>query len=503
MIYNRWTVLLALILLVAAGAARGQAQAPPEVPPPEGPPAAEGQSVPEDPPGVDLATLYDRGGLTADDAAARALERAPSVARARAAAMIAQAAADRAFVGVLPRLELSARYTRLSDVRNPNLAGDFDREFIDAAVADVDDSSARLLFRGIFAGLDSFEFPVILNQYGLRATVSYPVSDLFFTILPAYRATSAIADAQRLQVEAERQTVELQAREAFYSYARARGALLVAEATVVQIESQRRNVQALVEAGVAAPVDLMRMNAQLAAARVGVERARAGVVIAAQALRTLMDVEGDDPLIPIGEDLQQPPPPLEERQDVFMARAREQRAEVRALRLLATGREGLVTAARGERYPRLGLQANYDYANPNNRIIPQQQEWRGTWDVNVILSWSPSDFLTGNASVSRAEAELQQVRADLAALDDMLELEVTQSYSNYEAARAALEAAQVGIEAAEETYRVRLEQMRAGTAVTADLIDAETELTRARLDLLDALIGAQIAQARLVRAVGD
>ena len=427
---------------------------------------------------------------------------APSLDSSRAAVRAAAAGADRAWLGVLPRLELSARYTRLSDVENPSLGGDFDRSALDPVIAGVDDPEARALFEGLFESFGSFDFPVILDQYSLRASLTYPVSDVFLTILPAYRASSSFADAQRLRTEAEQQTVELRAREAFYLYARARGALLVAEATVQQIDAHRRNVEALVNAGVAAPVDLMRVDAQLASARVGVARARGGVTVAAQALRNLMHVEGEEPLIPVGENLLSVPPPVEAPRAQLVARAIENRAEMRALRLVITGRESAVTARRGEQWPHLALQANYEYANPNNRIIPQQEEWNGTWDVSVLLTWSPNDFFAGDAAVDQAQAELAQSRADLDALGDAVELEVIRAHDGYETARAALEAAQAGIAAAEESYRVRGEQIRAGTAVTSDLIDAETELTRARLQLLDALIDVHLARARLERAIG-
>ena len=469
-----------LALLVATALAGPALAQPPEARPPETPPEAppveqEIDVAPAATAGLTLEALYSEGGLTADEAATAARASAPSIESARAAARAAEAGATRAWYGVLPRLEVSARYTRLSDVEQPNLGEDF--------------------------GFD-FEFPVLLNNYAFRASVTWPVSDTFITILPAYRASADFADAQRLQTEAQELTVAMNAREAYFNYARARGALLVAEATVGQIEAHRLNVEALVNAGVAAPVDLMRVDAQLSSARVGIARARAGVAISARALRTLMHVDGDDPIVPLGENLQAVPPPPQAPRAQLIARAIEQRAEMRALRLVTSGREEVVTARAGERWPHLAVQANYDLANPNQRVFPQTEEFRSTWDLSVILSWSPNDTLTGQAGMRQAQAELAQAQADIAALEDGIVIEVTQAYETYESARAALEAAQVGIEAAEESYRVRVEQMRAGTAVTRDLIDAETELTRARLQLIDALIDVHLASARLDRAVG-
>jgi outer membrane protein TolC len=48
---------------------------------------------------------------------------------------------------------------------------------------------------------------------------------------------------------------------------------------------------------------------------------------------------------------------------------------------------------------------------------------------------------------------------------------------------------------------VRREQFRAGSVVATEVIQAETELRRARLELISAAIDTRIASARLDRAV--
>ena len=55
---------------------------------------------------------------------------------------------------------------------------------------------------------------------------------------------------------------------------------------------------------------------------------------------------------------------------------------------------------------------------------------------------------------------------------------------------------------AEAAYRVRRDQYRAGRAKNVELTDAETELTRARIDYIDALIDARIAKVRMDYALG-
>ena len=127
----------------------------------------------------------------------------------------------------------------------------------------------RSLWTNLFDGLSSsegFSFPVLLNQYALRASVSYPVSDLFFSILPAYRAQESAVVAQQAQIDVEARQVALRARETFFEVARARASAFVAQQAVVQVQANRARVNTLVEGGVVPRVDLLRVDALAAQA---------------------------------------------------------------------------------------------------------------------------------------------------------------------------------------------------------------------------------------------
>ncbi|MEM9864833.1 MAG: TolC family protein, partial [Myxococcota bacterium] len=446
------------------------------------------------------------GGLTADDAAARAILTAPSMARAETAVAIAEAGARRTWQALFPRLDLSFRYTRLSDVDLPPLGGGLitpEQEAVFRTGIDgVQDPAARGLWNGLVDGLandQAFSFPVILNNYAFRASVTYPVSDLFFTILPAYRAQESGIEAQEAQLDVERAQVALRAREAFYEVIRARANASVAQKSLEQAEANRDRVAALVEGGALARVELLRLQAQVAQARVGISQADSGVQVAEHALRVLLHIERSEP-VRIGEDLRAVPPPFEDDVNEVVERALEQRVEVQALERAVTAQERAIRAELGRRYPQLALQANLDYANPNNRIIPQREEFDATWDLSIVLSWSPNDFGSARQRVIEAQAQVTQLETDMDALRDGVRIEVEQAVAQYEAARAGLEAAEAGLVAAEETRRVRVAQLDAGAAVTADLVDAETDLTRARLSMVNTTIDLHLLRARLVRA---
>ncbi|MEJ7734949.1 MAG: TolC family protein [Polyangiaceae bacterium] len=63
-------------------------------------------------------------------------------------------------------------------------------------------------------------------------------------------------------------------------------------------------------------------------------------------------------------------------------------------------------------------------------------------------------------------------------------------------------AADRGLEASVEAHRVKTELFRNGRGSSVDLVDAQTEVTRARLKRLDAHVGAHVARTRLDHATG-
>jgi outer membrane protein TolC len=442
---------------------------------------ARAQPAPRDEP-IDIleALEVEPSGLTADRAAERAVRVAESIHRAGQGSRAASAAADQVVAGLFPRLDLSARYTRLSEVDQPPF---------------------EFMIGGTTMQFDN-PFPQILDNFAFRASVTIPLSDLLLAILPAYQGASAYEDAARYQVVAEERNVAIRAREAFYGYVQARGTALVARDGVRLLEAYVADLERLVTAGVLPQPDLADARAQLASARADVVRADAAVETTETVIRRMLDLEDDAP-IHIGEDLLQPITAAPPSHREIVARAIENRPEASAIRSLIEARDALVQAREAGRYPHLALSGNIDIANPNQRIIPQVEEFRPTWDANVIVSWSPNDLAVAQTQVAQAEAELAQARDDLAQIEDGIAIEAAQALAAMRASGLAIEAAREGLEAAQLAYRSRRELLAAGAATPSDVLSAETRLRGAQLARLTAHVAQRIAHARLAYVMGE
>lgn len=433
---------------------------------------------------VDAFLRGDGRGVTADEVAEQAVRSAPTIDAVRASLEQARAGVDQAFQAFFPRLELQGSYTRLSEVNQSAIFAD---PAFGMALPDE---------------LANYKFPVLLDNWNFTASLTIPVTDIFLQILPTYEATEGSVRAQRHQMRVQASEVALRAREAFYAYARARGALAVARAAAEAAELQERLISAMVRAGTTAHVDLVRVQAQVAGARVAVIRAEAGTRLTEVALRTLMHAP-DEEALGVAENLLEPLPEVNGSREELVQLALERRAEMLAIRELLHIQGRQIEAAEGSRWPRFAIVGNFQILNPHPRIFPVRDSFEPNWTITAALSWAPNDLFRGESQATQIRGQSAQAEADIRSLEDAIRIEVTQAFENLRAARAAIEAAGAGVAAADETLRVRNEQYRAGATVVTELVLAVNDRARAQLDLINAALDARVANSQLARAIAN
>lgn len=445
-----------------------------------------------------LADLVNRpGGLTSDEVAARTAATSTQAAAERARVATVDAEIDRVKLDYYPRLTLTGRYTRLSPIQQPTLGPGTGR-----LVATT--TSQGMVTPDSLVGVpaNAFKFPVILNQYFLQANVTVPISDYLLRTSQSYAAASRSKHAAELNEEAARLEAALRGRLAYYAWVRAELSTSVAAQALNRAQAHRRLAQVGFDAGRLTRADVLRAESQVANAELLLERARQTAEVAEDQIRTLMhDTSQKD--YRIGEDpLASLPPGPQQTLDALYREALRKRAEIRALDETEVSLKKQEDATQADRFPRLEAFGNAYYANPNQRFIPNRQRWNASWDVGVQVTWSPNDFGQGGAQASSLEAKRAETEAKRASLRDSLRQEIFQALSDTRSARVAIETGKRSVSAAEEAYRARSLQFEQGRATTVELVDAETELLRARLDLIDAHVELRMAHRRLEHAVG-
>jgi len=482
---------LGISLVLAASAVRAQ------------PESSRGHEAPE----FDLASELGTGpSMTAERAAELAVKASPDMAHARALRREAEATVGLARAGLYPRLELEARYTHVDGFEDGQIETGLSADELAAArqlAQTVTDPAARQLWlNSLDAQANSaVTFEVPRNQYALEARLFWPVSDVIFAVRPAIAATEAHAAAVTHAQDASRASVELRAKEAFYTLAKARGTLAVARASERAARSQQEQIAAAVDAGLLTSTDRLGAAARVGSARQAVAAGEAAVAISNGSLRLLLGV-GDGPAFGVSDAIFEPLAPREMRFPTLVERALHGRKDLAALERGLEAERAAAEASRAAAYPHLGLFAGAAYSNPNPLVIPPTAEFSPSWHVGAVLAWSPNDLLTsigeGDVHAARRAATEARVRQ----LEMSIRIEVRQGLEQLGAAKKARAAAMQSLGAHEAAYASKLSALRSGTATSSEVFAAARELDLARLALLDASVAERSSDAKLRHAVG-
>jgi outer membrane protein TolC len=190
-------------------------------------------------------------------------------------------------------------------------------------------------------------------------------------------------------------------------------------------------------------------------------------------------------------------------EEQLQEQAYQNRPDLLALRTYVEVKQHELRSANGGRAPDLLVRGSAQYSNPNLRVVPQQQRFEGTWEVGAVVRWAFNDTVNAQGRSRQLQGELEQAYADVTILEQDVRVDVTRGYRGIEAARRALESARLGLTAAREGYRVTREQLQAGIVNTTTLLQAQAELIRAQVDVVNSAIGLRVAKAQLLRAIGE
>jgi outer membrane protein TolC len=185
------------------------------------------------------------------------------------------------------------------------------------------------------------------------------------------------------------------------------------------------------------------------------------------------------------------------------ADARAKRPELLAIVAQIDSAQSTASVASSGMYPQLSAFADGLYGNPNQRYaFFDPQSFHFTWDVGVQLTWSPNDVLIASDTRKQLDTVTAQLKATREQVEDALVLDVVTAFTKVREEESAVISAGAQRRAAEEAYRVRLEQFHGGVATSSMLIDSESDLTLARLSDLNARVDLRIAHVQLKKSIG-
>lgn len=433
----------------------------------------------------------DPNGFSSEYVAKRAAETSFQAKASEESLRGAQARVNEAVSLLVPRLQTSFGYERLSPLTAPSLGVLVVTQNGPGPITDVNQ------LQGV-----PFAFPVILDNWNWTTSLSVPISDYFLRLNHNYTAATKARDAARYDVGATKTKSAADGRIAFYNWLRAKGLVVIAKLALEDQKTHLTDTKNLAQVGNATQVDVLRGETAVAAAELSVVQAQNAAEFTEKNLRIAMHID-DTVAVASSEPLDTTSlQPVTGTLPALIAEAQANRYEVKSIDANAESLRQSAKSARNFAYPNLSAFGDVVVANPNQRVFPLSATWFPTWDAGARITWSPNDVPYALSQASDLESRAANLEAQKQVFREGVALEVTQAFQSVLETDFSLISTAKQLASAREAVRVARELFKAGRVNSTTLTDAETELTRARLQLLNARIEARTARVRLEHALG-
>lgn len=306
--------------------------------------------------------------------------------------------------------------------------------------------------------------------------------------------TGADLESARATEEQQRFLTALDTEADFYSVLSNHELVDVSRDRVRRAEEQLVVARARVMSGAAVQTDSLQILLELNRARVGLLQDEARLRVARLALGRRVGTPGGVDAVPL-DSARAPDLPLTLVE--AMTQAVEQGPEYRAARAGERAAEAAVRARRGSYLPSVFLSANETTFGDNFYPVGLTRR-----TLTVSLSYPLWDNANRELNYARARNARELARAVRADLERAAEVDVTSAWEAYQTARATSDFSEQAVIVAREVFRVQESRYRAGASTILDLLDAQSGLTQAQADLVQARYAARLALAGLEAILG-
>ncbi len=349
------------------------------------------------------------------------------------------------------------------------------------------------------------------GAFGDTDTKSYTTTLSVNQVLYDFGKTGNARDAARfgtrsaeMDIDRVVQEVVLNVKQAYYALLQAKKLVLVAQKTLAQTESHKKQAEAFFHAGSKPRFDVTR-------AEVDVNNAKLGLINAENSVRLgtigLYNAMGLDPVrdAEIEDVLSQPTavPSLDEAQ----AEALKNRPEMLKAEQDIRSAQARVRTEESGYLPTLSANGAYNWAHGTSEMgsfngIPLKGEVLNSWNAGIMLSMPLFEGGLTKGRVSEARANQHALEAQRDTLRQSILLDVNQAYADLESASARIAVMDSSLKNARESLDLAEGRYEAGVGLSLEVTDAQVAAAKSETDYVQALYDYQLAAARLAKAMG-
>lgn len=153
--------------------------------------------------------------------------------------------------------------------------------------------------------------------------------------------------------------------------------------------------------------------------------------------------------------------------------------------------------------PTIALGGTYFLDNPNQRVFPQNDKFKGTWALGFTATYSISNLWTVKHQVAENQANVDQIESLYQELSDGIKMEINQSYAGFKQISGKVKVAEIAVNQATENYRVTNNRYKEGLITLTELLNANFLVLQSKMNLINTQIDVELAYHRLMKSVNN
>ena len=277
-------------------------------------------------------------------------------------------------------------------------------------------------------------------------------------------------------------TIIFQVTTAYYQLLNQMGQEAAANASLQNARAVQEDAEDRLTNGLATKPDVLEATAATAQAEYDLQAVVGAEEIARGNLATLLQLPPETHIQVQDINDLSPPKDLMEPEDEAVARAFQQRPDLKEqiARLRAARAE--IKQARSAYFPTLGFSGDGGTVRQygQQELLAPAYSSGEVWDVSLQLKWNLFDGGRREHQIAQAKAETSAAQASIDSLQDQIANEVWAAYSNVKTAQRQRQAAMALLASAEQSYAAALESYKDGVRNLLDVVSSQKALAQAR-----------------------
>jgi len=329
------------------------------------------------------------------------------------------------------------------------------------------------------------------NFWSSKTYVDQTIFDFWLT--PSkYQAAVLGKSASLLDTAKTRDDLFLGVAKGYFSTLQDQKLEVVAQENVVDLKQHLKIAEDQYHFGVVTFNDVLQAQVSLADAEQSLLVAKTDTIDSRAAFNKLLALPVSAPTVLKDEKLETRPWGLEDATEAAL----NQRSDLKASTQRITQQEKVVTQTRAQYFPRIYAQAGQNYQQ--NEFLLHDSSWFGIFG----LQWTLFSGLDTKAQVAQAKLGVAQLQEQHKDLDEQVRLDVQNAYLKVKETADRIKVTEKAVTQAEENRRLNEERYKEQVGTATEVIDAQTLLTRTRVNYWSALYDHQMAKAELLWAMG-